>query len=231
MPKRRKPAPKPLDGPVRVALYLRVSTREQADSGAGLAAQESALRLAAAQRGWTVAAVCTDAGSTGKNMKRPGLAEALRLVESGEADVLAVAKLDRLSRSVADFAAIMARSVRNGWALVALDLGVDTTTSGGRLIANIMAALAEWEREVIGERTRDALAEKRAAGVTLGRPPAPLDAAVVQRILDERAQGRSLPVIANRLNDDEIPTARGGLRWYPSTVRDVLLRHAPERAA
>lgn len=216
--KRQDPAP---DSPLRVVLYLRVSTSEQADSGAGLDAQEHALRLAAERKGWDVVQVLTDAGASGKSLTgRPALAEALDMVETGGADVLAVSKLDRLSRSLLDFAGLMARAHKQGWALVALDVDVDTTTPGGKLVANVMASVAEWERETIGARTRDALAAKRAQGVRLGRPRTlPLD--VLQRISRERAEGRTLRAIADGLTADAVPTAQGGV-WRPGTVAAVL---------
>ncbi len=93
--------------------------------------------------------------------KRPALAHALALVDHGQGDVLAVAKLDRLSRSVLDFAQLMVRARDLGWGLVALDLGVDTTTTSGRLVANVMVSVAEWERDIISQRTREGLADAR----------------------------------------------------------------------
>ncbi len=208
--------------PVRVVLYTRVSTGEQADSGAGLAAQESQLRAEAVRRGWDVVALLSDAGASGSTMrKRPALAQALALVDGGQVDVLAVAKLDRLSRSVLDFAQLMVRAGRLGWGLVALDLGVDTTTASGRLVANVMVSVAEWERDIIGQRTREALAEKRAAGVRLGGPQL-VPPAIVRRVVDEQRAGRSLRAIAAGLTADEVPTARGGAAWSSSSVQAVL---------
>ncbi len=158
MPKPRRD----LTGPPRVVLYTRVSTGEQADSGAGLAAQESQLRAEAERRGWLVVGLLSDAGASGSSMrKRPALADALALVDHGQGDVLAVAKLDRLSRSVLDFAQLMVRARDLGWGLVALDLGVDTTTTSGRLVANVMVSVAEWERDFISQRTREGLADAR----------------------------------------------------------------------
>ena len=141
---------------------------------------------------------------------------------AGQADALVVAKLDRLSRSLVDFAGLMEQARQHGWAFIALDLGVDTTTPAGELVANVMASVAQWERRAIGARTREALAAKKAAGVQLGRPRSVSDD-VVARIVRERESGRSLPMIAKGLNDDGVPTARGGIRWYPATVRSALL--------
>lgn len=208
------------DAPLRVVFYLRVSTREQADSGAGLAAQETSLRAEADRRGWEVAEVIVDTGSGKSLAKRPGITHALELLAAGEVDALAVAKLDRLSRSVLDFAGLMARAQSEGWGLIALDVNVDTTTPAGKLVANVMAAVAEWEREVISARTRDGLAERRAAGVRLGRPrQLPLE--IVRRIVAERATGATLRGIAAGLTADGIPTAQGKT-WGHGTIAAVL---------
>jgi DNA invertase Pin-like site-specific DNA recombinase len=156
---------------------------------------------------------------------RPALASALAHVEGKTADVLVVAKLDRLSRSVADFAALLDKAQRGGWGLVVLDLGVDTTTPAGELVANVMAAVAQWERRAIGVRTREGLAAKRAAGVRLGRPQV-LPSTVVTRIVSERNAGQTLQAIANGLMTDAVPTARGGASWRPSSVAAVLRSQA-----
>ena len=149
--------------------YCRVSTDEQGDSGLGLAAQRAAIEAECNRRGWNLVAIHEDVLS-GKTLKRPGVAEALSAVESGEAGALIVAKLDRLSRSLVDFAGLMARAHAGRWNLVALDLGIDLSTPAGEFMANVMASAAQWERRIIGQRTREALAVKRAQGVRLGRP-------------------------------------------------------------
>jgi DNA invertase Pin-like site-specific DNA recombinase len=123
-----------------------------------------------------------------------------------------------------DFAALMDGARKEGWAIVILDLGVDTTTPSGEMIANVMATFAQFERRLIGERTKDALAVKKRQGVRLGRPPS-LAPAVLRRIRRERKEGRSLREIARRLNDDGVPTGHGGARWHASTVKAVLDRH------
>lgn len=208
-------------GALRVVAYVRVSTAEQADSGAGLTAQRQAIKAAGAQRGWRIVRTIEDAGLSAKSLDRPGLTEALAMIEEGKADALAVAKLDRLSRSLLDFATLMERARRKGWAIVALDLGVDTTTPAGEMMANVLATFSQFERRLIGQRTKDALAVKRAEGVTLGRPRT-LDDETVARIVAMRAEGMSLAAIAGRLTDEGVPTAQGGARWYPSTVNHVL---------
>ena len=201
--------------------YIRVSTDEQAASGAGLAAQRTAIIGEAERRGWHLLEVIEDAGFTGSNLNRPGIAAALETLKARRANALVVAKLDRLSRSMLDFAGLMQRSTKEGWALVALDLGVDTSTPAGEAMANVLATFSQFERRLIGQRTREALAAKRRAGVRLGRPRS-LPQKVVDRIGQERRRGATLAAIADRLTADRVQTAQGGRRWYSSTVSGVL---------
>ena len=205
-----------------VVAYLRVSTEEQAVSGLGLAAQERAIRAECKRRGLPVVAVHTDAGLSGKTLTRPALTAALAALDSGEGSVLMVAKLDRLTRSVHDATGLMLAADRGGWGLVALDAPVDTTTPQGAAMAQVLAVFAELERRLIGERTKAALAVKRAQGVRLGRPPT-LSADVVERIVAARSAGGTWSAIARELNEDDVPTSQGGRRWYPATVRYVAL--------
>ena len=99
--------------------------------------------------------------------------------------------------------------------------GRDLTTSNGRLVARMLAAISEDERDRIRQRTKAALAAKKAAGVRLGRPST-LPAEVVARIVTDRASGVSFGKIAAALNADGVPTAQGGKRWYPATVKAVV---------
>ncbi len=116
---------------IKAVGYMRVSTAEQSESGLGLAAQHAAIEAECQQRGWELIQVLSDAGVSGKSTKnRPALTEALRLVEGGEAEAVVVSKLDRLSRSLRDFAALMERARAKRWNLVALDLGVDLSSPG-----------------------------------------------------------------------------------------------------
>jgi len=219
-PKRQKATRSDPDT-TRVVGYIRVSTDEQATSGLGLEAQRAVIVAECQRRGWVLTEVYEDAGASAKSMVgRPALQEALDAVRSHEAAALVVAKLDRLSRSLLDFAALMEDSRTGGWALVILDLGVDTTTPSGEMVANVMATFAQFERRLIGQRTKDALAVKKAQGVKLGRPRV-LDEAVRARIVEERGAGKTLAAIAEGLLADGVPTAQGGVQWYPSTVKAV----------
>jgi DNA invertase Pin-like site-specific DNA recombinase len=206
---------------MRVLGYVRVSTDEQSSSGAGIEAQRRAILAECRRRGWHLVGLIDDAGFSAKDLKRPGVQEALRVLEAGDASALVVAKLDRLSRSMIDFTALMGKAQKQGWALVALDCAVDTTTPTGEAMANMLATFAQFERRLISQRTREALAVKKAQGVRLGRPPT-LPDKVVRRMRRERAKGRSFRAIADALNADGVPTGQGGRRWYPATVRYTL---------
>lgn len=205
-----------------VAAYIRVSTDEQAKSGLGLEDQRAKIQAEADARGWTITAWFVDEGvSASKDAdERPAARAALEAVKNGEAATLLFLKIDRMFRSVYDLSKIMRESEREGWTLTAVDGTVDTTTSAGRLQTHIMGSFAEYERNLIGERTKAALAAKKARGERLGRPQT-LPDAVVRRVMDERAGGRTLQAIADGLKADGIPTAQGGT-WAPSNVRAVL---------
>jgi DNA invertase Pin-like site-specific DNA recombinase len=176
-------------------------------------AQWAAITDEAKRRGWQLLGIYEDAGASAKTTaRRPALAKALDAVEKGDADALVVAKLDRLSRSMTDFTRLMERSWKKGWALVAIDLGVDTTTPAGEMIANSVANFSQFEWRLIGQRTKDALAVRKAQGVQLGRRRVMPDKAV-RRIEAMRPRG----VTADALNEPEVPTAHGGARWHAST--------------
>jgi DNA invertase Pin-like site-specific DNA recombinase len=206
---------------MQVLGYVRVSTQEQSASGGGLAAQRAAIEAEAERRGWDLVATIEDRGYSARDLKRPGVQQALEALGRGEAGALVVAKLDRLSRSMLDFAGLMDRAQRQSWALVALDCAVDTSTPGGEAMANILATFAQFERRLIGERTRAAMQAKKAAGAVFGRPRQ-VPEQIVARIRKEREAGRPLRAIADGLNAANVPTAQGGAQWWASSVRAVL---------
>ena len=146
--------------------YVRVSTDEQGASGAGLEAQREAITTEAQRRGWQLLRIEEDV-LTGRHMRRPGLQNVLTALCAREAHGLIVSKLDRLSRYLVDFASLVEQAQREGWNLVALDLGVDLSTPAGEFLANVMASAAQWERRIISQRTKDALAVRRHQGVQL----------------------------------------------------------------
>jgi len=207
---------------MRVLGYVRVSTSEQASSGAGLAAQRAAIAEEATRRGWTLIVTIEDAGYSARDIKRPGIRLALDLLSARQADALVVAKLDRLSRSMLDFAGIMAQAQKQAWGMVALDVNVDTTTASGEMMANVMAAFAQFERRLISQRTRDALAQRKAEGVRLGRARE-IAPELEHRIRALKADGLTLRAIAAQLDAEGVATP-SGRPWQPSTLHRVLSR-------
>ncbi len=205
---------------MRIIGYVRVSTDEQALSGLGLEDQQAALNAGARERRWHLTFI-EDAGYSAKTLNRPGITHALELLRTKQADGLAVAKLDRLSRSLMDFAGLIELSRKEQWTLVSLDLGVDTSTPQGEMMANVMMTFAQFERRLISERTRAALQALRHRGGQVGRQSG-VSAGTRRSVAAWRASGCTLAAIAQRLNDDGVPTAQGGAQWYPSTVAAVL---------
>lgn len=216
----------------RCVIYLRVSTDEQVSSGLGLEAQEASCRRWAEAHGLTIAEVVIEQAVSGKvaPANRPGFGRALALLDGCEAGVLLIRRQDRVSRRLRHTLAVIDHADEQGWSIATTDGELDTSTAAGRLKVNVMASVAEYEAGVISERTREALAAKREAGVLLGRPRQIPDD-VVARIVAEREEGRTLTAIAADLTAEGIPTARGGGVWWQSTVSGALARYDAERAA
>ncbi len=214
-----------------MVLYVRVSTEEQVTHGNGLDAQRADLERAAEYQGWKIIELVRDEGVSGKDLSRPGLRHALELIAAGKADGLAVAKLDRLSRSVID-AGMLAEWFDDADArLVALDLNIDTNTPSGRMVFSVLSAVAEWERATIAQRTRDGLAALRAKGKPTGRPAVADTPGLANRISLMRAEGMTLQAIADTLTAEGVPTARGAAKWRPSSLESAAgyRRRRPRR--
>ena len=198
--------------------YIRVSTQEQADSRLGLEAQEAALTAEAERRGWELR-IYRDEGASGKNVN-PGLREALGQLASGLADGLMVTKMDRLARSVGHASDILVRAQTQGWNLVMLDINIDLSTPAGEAMANMMATFAQLERRLIADRTKAALAARKAQGVKLGRPRQ-VTSAVARRIVEMREEGLSYGAIASALTSAGELSPAGRPTWQASTVRRI----------
>lgn len=210
----------------KIVGYVRVSTQEQGDSGLGLDAQTEAIRREVDHKRWTLVETYQDVASGSSRDRRPALEQAIAAIRAGDADTLMVSKLDRLSRSVADFGAIIEEARRDGWNLIIIDLGVDLSTPAGEMVASIMAVLAQWERRIISQRTKDALESRRRAGMKLGRPVgvSPDTEGMIVALSDS---GRGFRAIATELDRLGVPTSQGrsGV-WHASSVRAILKRLA-----
>ena len=208
--------------------YVRVSTGEQGESGLGLKAQEAAIRAACELRGWELVAVREEVKSGARADNRPVLAEVIRALRAGEADAVVVAKLDRLSRSVVDAGRLLEEARKGGFNIVALDLGLDLSTPTGELVANVLAAVAQWERQ--DDRGAD---ERGAPGQDRRRVESSawelrVPRAVRRRIVRMAEAGMSQREIANQLNADGVP-AVGGC-WHRGTVIRVIRQHSAAAA-
>ena len=210
-----------------VRAYLRVSTIEQGANGHGIDAQRATIQREIDRRDWHEVLWYEDPGWSGSSLERPAMKRLLSDLRRG--DVVVVAKLDRLSRSLTDFAAMMDQAKRKKWAFVALDLGVDTTTPTGRLVANVMASVAEWEREVIGQRTREGMAAAKAKGILPGRRSA-LAPETRARLVVFRESGLSLAGVAAQMNAEQAWTVTGR-PWRPQSVHAALRSIGLEAAA
>ena len=202
--------------------YCRVSTGAQAKSGLGLDVQRAAIEAASAQHGWDLLDWQIDRGETGKNTHRPAFRAGMAAIAEGHADGLVVAELDRICRSVIDFAELLEWFTAAGRALVILDPAIDTSTASGRLVANVFAAVAEWEADTIADRTADALQARRASGRPISRPAVADHHELAERVRAMRAAGMTLRAIADELNAAHVPTLRGGSEWRASAVQSAL---------
>jgi DNA invertase Pin-like site-specific DNA recombinase len=151
----------------RVVGYVRVSTTMQAERGVSLDAQEERLRAYASLYALELVALIRDEGQSAKSLDRPGLQRALTMLRKGEVDGLLVAKLDRLTRSVRDLGELVEDHFRKA-ALLSVAEQIDTRSSAGRLVLNVLGSVSQWEREAIGERTSAALRHKQARGEYIG---------------------------------------------------------------
>ena len=221
----------------RIAIYTRVSTDEQAVEGVSLEAQADRCAMWAELHGATVVETITDAGVSGKTLRRAGIDRLHELVEAGTVDTVVVTELSRLTRSARDFANVVAELTESDVSVVSIDNGLDTSDMCGRLVAGILSYVNAFEREQIGQRTRAALAQVKAEGRHIGRPPVgytseggilkpadPERIELARRVAAMKADGRSLRSIAEALNGEGIATGSGrsGSRWHASSVSRLL---------
>jgi site-specific DNA recombinase len=234
---------------IRCAIYTRKSTDEglEKDFNSLDAQREAAEAYIASQigEGW----VCLpdrydDGGFTGGNLDRPALKKLIADIEAGKVDCVVVYKVDRLSRSLTDFGRLVEVFDKHGTSFVSVTQHFNTTNSMGRLTLNILLSFAQFEREIISERTRDKMAAARKKGKWAGGPPTlgydvvdqklvvnDPEAKQVREIFDLYLDRRSLLTIAQELNDrgwvtkrwsTKAGTARGGLRWTKDNVLALL---------
>jgi DNA invertase Pin-like site-specific DNA recombinase len=211
--------------------YIRVS--KQNEKGVSLDSQAEKIRAMACVHDAEVEIVADD-GETGKHANRPRLQRVLELVRRGEVEVVIVAKLDRLTRSVKDLAELLELFQKRNVALVSVAESLDTGSAAGRLMMNIMASVAQWECETIAERTATTLRHKRAQRRVFNHEPygyrkdgdeltaVPEEQAAIDRMKHWRASGWTLRRVAEELNAAGTPTKSGTGRWHAQTVKGIL---------
>ncbi len=223
--------------------YVRVSTDKQAEQGVSLEAQAEKIRAMAVVHNAKLAEIIVDAESA-KSLNRPGMARLLAMVDAGEVQTVIIAKLDRLTRSVKDLCTLLERFERRGVALVSVAESLDTSSAAGRLVLNIMTSVSQWEREAIGERTRDAMRHKRSNGERVGNIPYgfrlaadgrhlerdPGEQKVLAEIRRLRRDGATLRAIAAALNHRTLRTRRG-TAWRLESVARALKADPPAKSA
>ncbi|MSQ94419.1 MAG: recombinase family protein [Gemmataceae bacterium] len=225
---------------MKVIGYTRVSTDEQADKGLSLGAQRAKVEAYCKLYDLELVELIEDAGQSGKTLKRDGLQRALTMLRNGEAGGIVIAKLDRLTRSVVDGGKLIADYFgEKGHELFSVGDHINTRTAAGRLVLNVLLSVSQWEREAIGERTRDALQHKIANGERCGKVRFGFDLgadgkmlvanaaeqAALRLIRKLRAAGESLRAIAAELNVRGIGT-KEGRPWLFTTVKGILARAA-----
>jgi DNA invertase Pin-like site-specific DNA recombinase len=223
--------PAPTAAAAVVAIGYACASGPQEGAAEELAGQRAAIEARCAEAGVQLAELVGDRElKDGKALDRPGLSHALQRIAGGEASCLIVGELARLSHSVAELGQLVRWLDRNRVRLIAIDLGLDTATDAGITTARALASVADWERERLSERTRAGLAAARAkrhspTGAHTGEA-----AMLHKRIAAMRADGMTLQAIADVLNDERVPTQRGGAKWRPSSVQSAAGYKRPTRA-
>jgi DNA invertase Pin-like site-specific DNA recombinase len=223
--------------------YARVSTNEQGNNGVSLEAQAVKIRQQAGLLDLADVEVISEIGS-GSCMEREGLQRLIGLIAARQVSTIIVAKLDRLTRSVRDLWTLLDLFDKYKVSLVSVADALNTSTASGRMVISIMMTVSQWEREAIGERTRDAMQHLRKTGFPTGTAPygwqaqprtaEERDARVRKPLVEDireqglinlvkayRQAGESLPGIARLLNEAGHRTRRGG-EWSHQGVANIL---------
>jgi len=225
---------------MRAVGYVRVSTEEQASTGCSLAAQADKIRSYCGLYGISLVDIIEDAGQSAKTLGRPGLQQVLSMLDAQDIDGIVISKLDRLTRSVRDWAALIERYFGGKAFLLSVDDKIDTATAAGRVVINLLICISQWERETIGERTATALRHRQRQGIHVGSAPFGAqmkDGRLIQNeqelrtvtlALDYRRQMMSYQNIADEFIRLCIPTKRGK-KWHPQTIRLIIKRYQEAR--
>ena len=211
----------------RCAIYTRKSTEHNLDLAFNsLEAQREACEAyikSQAHEGWRLApGRYDDGGLSGASLERPALQGLLDEIRSQRIDIVVVYKVDRLTRSLADFAKLVELFDRHGVSFVSVTQSFNTTSSMGRLTLNVLLSFAQFEREVIGERVRDKIAASKRKGIWVGGP-VPLGYAAKDKHGRSRRRAHDLRAVPRR-EVGRRPHRRAGASWHQCTRRQSLRR-------
>jgi len=219
---------------MRAIGYVRVSTEDQARGGVSLDFQEEKIRAYCVAKDWDLITMFRDEGYSAKDLNRPGMQEILQGCRKKEFDVVVIMKLDRLTRSVKDLGYLVEDVFKKcNVAFSSLQDNFDTCTANGRMVMNILATIAQWERDIISERTRDAMqfmknGLKLVGAVPYGfdsnageLSPNPEEMKILRNVVNLRRKRKSYQKISDYLNKKEVPSKNGG-KWYPKTVMGAV---------
>jgi site-specific DNA recombinase len=234
-----------MGSPVRVLGYVRVSTEEQSREGISLPNQVAKIMEYCKLYELDLVRIESDPGISAKTLDRPGLKRALEDLRRGKSrhkpgiDGLVIYKLDRLTRSIGNWDQLIQElfNDRIKKRLLSVSEQIDTGTANGRMFLNLIMTIAQWEREVIAERTGDALQGKIRRGERCGKVrfghdladdgihlvPNEAEQAAIARLKEWRAQGKTYRDLVGMLEEYGIDTKEGGI-WRPATIRQILLR-------
>lgn len=214
--------------------YIRVSTDGQVESGLSLEAQRKKIEAYATLKDLELVEIIEDAGISAKNLNRPGMKRLMELARKKEVDAVIIAKLDRMFRNTVDALETSEALNKRGVALHSIEESLDTQSAIGGFFFTMLAALAEMERKLIGERTRTALAQKRAKKEFCGGHipygyqledgkliPEPQEQAIISKMKQWREKGATFQAIADKLNNSAIPTKTGKI-WTPGITHKIL---------
>jgi DNA invertase Pin-like site-specific DNA recombinase len=220
---------------MKAVAYTRVSTIGQAEKGVSLEDQKQKIKQYADLYGFSVTEFITDGGESAKNLNRPGVQRILSMMKQQEIEVVIVAKLDRLTRSVRDLADIVELANHKNVSLISVNEHIDTGTAAGRMILNMLGVISQWERETIGERTQTALEYKKSTGkayngvslygYTNCRGSLILDQkeqeiiAVVMNLNEEK---HSVSDICRMLEEKGFRTRCGKTKWHSKVVKKII---------
>lgn len=218
---------------MKAIIYTRVSTTEQSKEGVSLDNQEKKCRMQAELSEWEITEVISDPGKSAKDMKRDGVQQVVDYVKKREIGAIIIYKLDRLTRNVRDLNEFIELCVKSDVKLISVTESLNTGTAAGRMVINMLGTVAQWERETIGERVRDAMQHKKQNGekychiTPYGKKEVggklvddPGEQFYIQKIKTGREMKTSWLGISLLLNDANVPT-RFGKSWCWQSVKKI----------